>query len=145
MRAGSLLLAVLAGCGAREPSVLWVGDRDGQALRSFDADDGAPLSSTALDSSPTGVAFDDAGAIYTSDFDRDMVSLHRMRDGFCREVALDDPGALLEPVQVAFSEGQLLILGKGSRNLLVADRDGRLIRELGDHNIFAAHDLAPVA
>ncbi len=151
MRAASSLLLLAAafggGCGggALPAATLWIADRDGGAIRAFDPRTGAALDADMLARRPSSATFDDDGLLYTVDFDRDEVLRYRMLDGALEAVVLDDSSVLREPVQIDYRDHRLLVLGKDSRNLVLLDESGRLIRDIGRDRIWSGHDLAVAA
>jgi tripartite motif-containing protein 2/3/tripartite motif-containing protein 56 len=84
-------------------------------------------------SNPWGVAVLDDGLLAVADQSNNRVQLLNAETGACVRVLQDGLG-LRHPFGVSVdSRGHLYILDNGNHRIVVADRDGRLLRTLGSH------------
>jgi hypothetical protein len=91
---------------------------------------------------PASVALGPDGLLYTAGFGRgDVVRYDRARAAMV-DVFYWDTTVLEEPVELAFRGDELFVLGNDTKNVVVVDRSGMMVRELGWPTMRAAQDFA---
>ncbi len=165
MRGGfavTLLVLVLGGCTAApavscptgadcdvqetEPGVLLVADRATNYVSRWASGAGDFLGhfiepNNTRTNGPTALAFRDDGHAFVANFRRGEVLSYDGFSGRFNRVFFHDSFMLEEPVAIRFRNDHMFLLGNDTRNLLVLDDQGEVVKELGRSVIRYAHDF----
>lgn len=142
-----LACLALVGCATTDPapSNLLVSDYAADAIFRFDGITGEYLGTFAAGSEqrvdrPAGVRRGPDGAFYAAGFGRGEIVRYdptgRMMDIFYRDTTL-----LEEPVELAFLDDALLVLGNDTASIVVIGHDGTASRSFGYPTMRGAHDF----
>lgn len=129
-----------------EPGVLLIADRDTNAITRWASGSGAGLgdfisAADAVADAPTGITFRDDGQAFVVNFRRGEVVEYDGFSGSFHRVFFHDSWFLQEPVAARFRNGDLFVLGNDTHSLVVLDRQGEVIAEIGWPDIRFAHDF----
>jgi streptogramin lyase len=134
-------------CGPALPGYLFIADRGGDAIVRYDGTSGALIDVFAAGASslvdrPSSVRLGPDGHLYLAGFGRGDIVRYDIRSGAMAGVFYADARVLEEPVELMFLGERLVVLGSDTRNLVVIDPAGAMMREFGHAELRAAHDFA---
>lgn len=93
---------------------------------------------------PASVRLGPTGQLYSAGFGRGDVVRYDMHSGAMMDVFYWDTTLLEEPVELLFHGEELVVLGNDTKNIVVIDPAGTVVRSFGDPTMRAAHDFVIV-
>jgi hypothetical protein len=123
-------------CIERPPSTVFLSDRGNDTILRYDGRSGnfhsvfAQGRASRIDR-PASLRLGPSGYAYLAGFGIGDVVRYDMASGAMKDVFYWDTTLLEEPLELAFRDGEVLVLGNDTGNVVVLDAQGNALREIG--------------